>query len=88
MSLTLNILTPDHLAFSGIAESVTIPTTVGEVTILSGHMPLISELSVGTIQILNEGYIQLIAVKLGFLQIGNDCVTILTNTLEVAHSEI
>ena len=35
----LSIITPEEVAFTGEAESITIPTAAGEITVLTGHIP-------------------------------------------------
>lgn len=43
--LQLKIVTPEKLILEEMVDSVTIPTTEGEVTILPDHIPLIAGLS-------------------------------------------
>ena len=43
--MTLEILSPERTLFSGEVESVTLPGTLGEFTVLRHHAPLISSLT-------------------------------------------
>lgn len=47
--ITLKIITPEKLVFEEIVEQVTMPTESGEITILPGHIPLVTVLSKGDI---------------------------------------
>ncbi|MBP7831449.1 MAG: ATP synthase F1 subunit epsilon [Candidatus Pacebacteria bacterium] len=48
-TLKLKIVTPERLVLEENVAQVTLPTTEGEITILPGHVPLISSLALGEI---------------------------------------
>lgn len=48
--MTLEILSPERTLFSGEVESVTLPGTLGEFTVLRHHAPLISSLTAGEVR--------------------------------------
>jgi F-type H+-transporting ATPase subunit epsilon len=52
--LRLDIITPGTTAFSDVAEQVILPTSSGEITILVGHVPLITEIEPGELQIIKD----------------------------------
>lgn len=45
--LRLKIISPQSIAFDGDVECVTVPGTLGEFEILTGHAPIISSLEPG-----------------------------------------
>ena len=62
------VLSPLGTAFAGKALSVTLPTTDGEITVLSDHMPMVSVLTDGEILIRTAQREIWIAVSGGFLE--------------------
>jgi len=53
-SFTLTVLSAESQLFSGTADSVTIPTEAGEITVLPHHAPLVSNLHAGEL-IIRDG---------------------------------
>ena len=47
--LTLKVISPEKIVFTGEVESVTVPGTLGEFEVLDGHAPLISSLEKGMV---------------------------------------
>jgi F-type H+-transporting ATPase subunit epsilon len=67
--LKLKIVTPEKLVLEEIVDQVSLPTTLGEITILPNHIPLITELKSGDIvAVQNNEYIPH-AVVGGFLEV-------------------
>lgn len=52
--LQLKIVTPEKLIFEELVDSVTLPTTEGEITILPDHIPLVASLASGDIVAKNK----------------------------------
>ena len=68
--MTLEILSPERTLFSGEVESVTLPGTLGEFTVLRHHAPLISSLTAGEVRFRQKGGgEQSFAVKGGFVEV-------------------
>jgi F-type H+-transporting ATPase subunit epsilon len=78
MALTIEIVTPEKKAFTGQADSVTVPTTIGEIQLLPGHIPLTTLVAAGELVVNNGGVIERLAVDKGFARILGDTVSILT----------
>jgi F-type H+-transporting ATPase subunit epsilon len=78
MALTIEIVTPEKKAFTGQADSVTVPTTTGEIQLLPGHIPLTTLVAAGELVVNNGGVIERLAVDKGFARILGDTVSILT----------
>ena len=62
------VISPLGTAFDGKARSVTLPTRDGEITVLAGHMPMVSVLVDGEILIRTAEKDVWIAVSGGFLE--------------------
>ncbi len=70
--LQLKIVTPEKLILEEEVESVTIPTTEGEITILPDHIPLIATLASGNIIANSNGEEIPMAVVGGFVEVRKD----------------
>ena len=65
MPLTLEIVTPEAKVYSDTIDSVVIPTVEGEIGVLPGHAPLLSELGIGQLSYVVNGSRHKIAVAGG-----------------------
>lgn len=77
MSLTLEIVTPESRVFSDTIDTVVIPTTEGEVGILPGHIPLLTQVEHGELRVTKGGQNFVLAVSGGFAEVESDHVRIL-----------
>lgn len=80
------LITSEGSAFSGNAVSVTIPTGMGEITVLKNHIPLLSTVDPGTVIIRTDEQELLFAVSRGVVQIGPKNVRILSDIADRAES--
>lgn len=78
MSIQLDIVTPEKKVYSETVDSVVLPTTSGDVGILPGHIPLITQIKAGELAITKDGTIDLLAVDIGFAEVIGDTVSVLT----------
>ena len=78
MSLTIEIVTPDRRAFSGTADSVTRPTSLGSIGILPGHIPLTALIAAGEVVVSLAGKTSRLAVDQGFVRVVSDKVSVVT----------
>ena len=84
-SIKFEIATPERVLMKEDILSVSVPTTSGEVTILPDHIPLISILKSGVLEIhLLNGDISLMSVSGGFLEVLKNKIVILADTAEKA----
>lgn len=83
MTLKLEIVTPQQILLSTEAEYVTIPGEIGELGILPGHIPLLTNLQSGVLSFKNNGNEEKIAVHSGYAEICRDRITILAKTAEL-----
>ncbi len=77
MALTLEIVTPEARVYADTIETVVIPTTTGEIGILSGHIPLLTQIEHGELRVTKNGVTTLLAVSGGFAQVEGDRVSVL-----------
>ncbi|TVR47657.1 MAG: ATP synthase F1 subunit epsilon [Puniceicoccaceae bacterium] len=80
MPLQLEIVTPEARVYEATIDSVVLPTTTGEIGILPGHIPLVTELEAGELQVQKSGGVELLAVGHGFAQIEGDRVSVLAES--------
>lgn len=83
MPLTLQIVTPERIVFEedGV-DSVTLPGSEGELTVLPEHAPLMTALQPGPLVFRKAGVETDVALSGGFMEIRDDKVTILADTAE------
>lgn len=67
--IKLKIITPEKTIFEEMVDSVSIPTTEGEITILSHHIPLVSALASGDIVARRGEEVIPMAVSGGFIEV-------------------
>ena len=84
MSLLLDIVTPERLAYSGLVDSVQLPGSEGELGVLPHHAPLIANLGHGELRIRKAGTEETFAVFGGFLQVLPDKVVVMAESADLA----
>jgi len=87
MTLHLEIVTPERLAYSDDVDMVLVPGSEGELGILPHHTPLVSLLGLGELKIRKDGHEEVFAIVGGFLQVRPDKVVVMAETASLA-SEI
>ena len=79
MTLTLRVLAPDQSVFDGSADEVILPSTTGQLGILTGHVSLLTALDTGVLRVREGNAWTAIAVLGGFAEVEADEVTVLVN---------
>ena len=77
MPLTLEIVTPEARVYSDTIDTVVIPTVEGEVGILPGHIPLLTQVQDGELRVTKGNETLFLAVSGGFAEIEGDRVNVL-----------
>ncbi len=77
MSLTLEIVTPEAKVYSDTIDSVVIPTVEGEIGVLPGHIPLLTQVNDGELRVTKGTETLILAVSGGFAEIDGDSVRVL-----------
>lgn len=86
MALVLEIVTPESRPYHSEIDTVLLPTELGEIGILPGHIPLLASLEAGELVVEKNGQIEYLAVDSGFAQVFGDKVSVLTEqALNVEH---
>lgn len=80
--LQLEVVTPERRVLSEAVDSVTIPGLGGELGILPGHTPLISQLQTGVLSYTVGGKTLQLHVSGGFVEIKDDVVSVLAEIAE------
>ncbi len=78
MPLTLEIVTPEARVYTDTVDTVVIPTVDGEIGILPGHIPLLTQVADGELHVTKGHETQGLVVCGGFAQIDGDRVKVLT----------
>ncbi|HAX86325.1 MAG TPA: F0F1 ATP synthase subunit epsilon [Cyanobacteria bacterium UBA11370] len=82
MTLTVRVVAPDKTVWDSEAEEVIIPSTTGQLGILTGHAPLLSALDIGVMRVRAGKEWMPIALMGGFAEVDNNELTILVNGAE------
>ena len=77
--LKLEIISPKEKVFSTEAKEVVLPTESGEIGLLTGHIPLVTQLKLGALKVINESRQEAFAIQGGFAQLVSDKISILTD---------
>jgi len=80
--LQLEVVTPDRRVLAEAVNSVTVPGRGGEMGILPGHAPLISELQTGVLSYTEGGTTLQLHVSGGFVEVNDDRVAVLAEVAE------
>jgi F-type H+-transporting ATPase subunit epsilon len=78
-SLKLEIVTPEGTIFSEDADFVILQGADGQVTILPGHVPLMSQLTPGEMVVRQAGLDRFLAVGAGLAFVKGDRISVLTD---------
>jgi len=75
--MNIEIVTPEARVYEDTIDSVVMPTTSGEIDILPGHIPIVTEMQAGEIIVSKSGTRQSLAISKGFAQCVGDKISIL-----------
>jgi F-type H+-transporting ATPase subunit epsilon len=76
--MNLEIVTPEARVYEDTVDSVVLPTTSGEINLLPGHIPLVTEIQAGEIIVSKSGESgQSLAISKGFAQCVGDKISVL-----------
>ncbi len=84
MTLTVRVIAPDKTVWDGTAEEVILPSTTGQLGILTGHVSLLTALDIAVMRVkAGKDKWTPIALMGGFAEVENDEVTVLVNGAEL-----
>ena len=82
MSLNVRVITPDKVVWDAAAEEVILPSSTGQLGILTDHAPLLTALDIGVMRLKADGKWTSIILMEGFAEVENNKITILSNGAE------
>jgi len=80
--IQLEVVTPERRVFGEPVDMVTVPGLNGELGVLPGHTPLISQLKTGVLSYLQDGRTTQLLVSGGFVEVRDDHVSVLAEIAE------
>ena len=80
--IQLEVVTPERRVLAEPVDMVTVPGLGGELGILPGHTPLISQLQTGVLTYVQEGKSFPLHVSGGFVEVRDDHVAVLADVAE------
>ncbi|MFM7362282.1 MAG: ATP synthase F1 subunit epsilon [Cyanobium sp.] len=83
MTLNLRVLAPDNSVYDGSADEVILPSTTGQLGILTGHVSMLTALDSGVLRLREGTNWQSIALSGGFAEVEANEVTVLVNVAEL-----
>jgi F-type H+-transporting ATPase subunit epsilon len=86
MSLNVCVITPDRVVWDATADELILPSSTGQLGILSDHAPLLTALDIGVMRLKTDGNWMSIVLMEGFAEVENNKVTILCNGAEEGSS--
>lgn len=83
--ILFEIVTPEQTVLREEIVQITVPTKMGEITILPNHIPLVATLRAGVIEvILPNGMRDVMSLSGGFIEVLKDKIVILADSAERA----
>jgi len=83
--LTLNLITPQKQVLQELpVESVVLPALSGEMGVLAGHIPMVVQLSIGSLRYKTNGKEEEFAVMGGFAEITHQTVNVFAEGADLA----
>ena len=83
MVLSVKVITPDKTVWDDQVEEIILPSTTGQLGILTGHAPLLTALEVGVMRVRPDKEWKTIALMGGFAEVEDDEIKILVNGAEL-----
>jgi len=79
--ISFEITTPNGVAYKDFVDEISLPTTMGEITVLPNHIPLVSILKPGELKVKKDGNMEFLATAGGFIEVqpGNRVVVLADN---------
>lgn len=82
MTLKIRVIAPDRTVWNAEAEEVILPSSTGQLGILTGHIPLLTALDIGVMRVrVQRDWIPIVLLG-GFAEVENNTITILVNGAE------
>ena len=86
MSLNVRVITPDKVVWDAMAEELILPSSTGQIGVLTDHAPLLTALDIGVMKLKSDAGWTSIVLMEGFAEVEENKVTILCNGAEEGSS--
>ena len=86
MSLNVRVITPDKVVWDAMVDELILPSSTGQIGILSDHAPLLTALDIGVMKLKSDANWTSIVLMEGFAEVEENKVTILCNGAEEGSS--
>lgn len=84
MTLKIRVIAPDRTVWDASAEEIILPSSTGQLGILTDHIPLLTALDIGVMRVrIEKDWIPIVLLG-GFAEVDNNIITILVNGAEEA----
>lgn len=83
MTLNLRVLAPDQSVFDGPVDEVILPSSTGQLGVLTGHVSMLTALDSGVLRLREGTSWKAIALMGGFAEVEANEVTVLVNGAEL-----
>jgi len=84
--IKFELVTPERVVFREEVLQASIPTQMGEITILPNHIPLVSILMSGVVELKKlDGSTEVLAISGGVLEVMTGKIVLLADTAELAN---
>jgi F-type H+-transporting ATPase subunit epsilon len=82
MTLNVRVITPDKVVWDASADELILPSSTGQLGILTDHAPLLTALDIGVMRLKVDGNWTSIVLMEGFAEVEDNKITILSNGAE------
>jgi F-type H+-transporting ATPase subunit epsilon len=86
MSLNVRVITPDKVVWDANADELILPSSTGQIGVLTDHAPLLTALDIGVMRLKSDSGWTSIVLMEGFAEVEDNKVTILCNGAEEGSS--
>ena len=86
MSLNVRVITPDKVVWDAMVDELILPSSTGQIGILTDHAPLLTALDIGVMRLKSDSAWRSIVIMEGFAEVEENKVTILCNGAEEGSS--
>ena len=86
MSLNVRVITPDKVVWDAMVEELILPSSTGQLGVLTDHAPLLTALDIGVMRLKADAGWTSIVLMEGFAEVEDNKVTILCNGAEEGSS--
>ena len=83
-TITLEMVTPEKVAFESPVDFIVLPALEGEMGVLPDHAPFLVQLKPGEVRVTKGGEVSAFAVSGGFAEIKDNKVSLFAETAEMA----